>query len=346
MVKGKKEFGEFVVSVNTSNIKLQKNVTDSLKFLISLWKNIEEDNQIVYLQNLQHYDIVTDFVKKSNIKDFYKLWFVHVDTIARISNLFTVPTNPDLIKQTVAYIEFKIKLSEPYEALSEDEMRLLNYYRNVLAIAMLTKNEAYVSKPLIDKLLTNSSELSYNGINCDVIEVKDSKIHGKGVFAKQDIKTGSVVTLYPVDGYSDDNKTYHITDKLTDKTNTFDDHSYVVNDDLKIVADASKFDNPVQLGHMINDSVGNTFVGTTVHNIKDGVYEYVMKSNNNCSIKVNQKYGLIYVVVTRNIDAGEELLTSYSPAFWFSRVSDDLKLFYEVCSEGKMAEFLQTNVFG
>lgn len=342
-VKGRKEFIDFIKIINLNQIDVSGDARESLKCLIDVWKNLDTaDISNIYLENVDEYDDVTNFIKRLKKYEISKCWYDHVEKITsgKINS-----ADKKYAELNLAHIEFKLKFFENWDKLFDHELEMLSFFRKIEAISLLTKNSTYASRSLVDKLLINTQELPYvNLANC--IEVKESLGKGLGVFATDDISENMVITFYPISGYADDGSDNYKISKSMSQVETYEDHCYVVDDMLKIIADPNLTTNTLLLGHMINDSVGNTFANPINSNsIKKGIYEYVQKSDNNCMIKVNKKYGLIYVVSTAYIYKGEELFLSYTPYYWFSRVSNDSELFYQVCSEGEMVEFLKNNVF-
>ncbi len=343
---GKKEFCDFIKYINSNEIQLDQVTSSSARSLINKWRDYKENNGLIYLDNIVDYENVTDFVIKNNTKDMSTIWFDHVVKLtSNKSNLDNQNTELN-IRLDMAHYEFKMKFSEKRENLSQHEKEMLKFYRKVAVTALLTGHSAYVEKPLIDKLLLNCRVSPYSGIKCEDIEVRPSEIHGNGVFAINDIPSGTIISFYPVDGYNDDNTSNYkvCNDWIHNDKNVMENHSCIINDNLKIVADPAKISNKSLLGHMINDSVGNTFKGTTTHDLQNGIYEYYMKSNNNCKLKINERYGLIYIVTTKNIEKDSELTFSYSPLYWFSRFDSNIKHFMDVCNDGKIADFIQTHV--
>lgn len=348
-ISGKREFCDFIIWINTHKLTISQDIVDTLKKLISLWKGMTMTNDLVYMENIQDYEIITDFVRYADYDELLKLWFSHVMSIT-IPN-FAVKTKQQL-ELNVAHYEFKIKCTEKWEQLYDSEIEMLNFYRKAAVVGMLVRGSDYIKKPLVDKLLLNCNEMPYEKIHNGHIEVRSSSIHGNGVFATDNIEEGTIITFYPINGYKsydESDEDYGIA-KLeenfeSDNKTNLEDYSCVINDKLVIIANPKKIDNKSLLGHMINDSVGNTFSGSTTHDIKNGIYEYYFKSNNNCKIKINEKYGIVYVITTTNIEKDTELLASYSPAYWFNRIDSNMKHFYDVCSEGKISEFLKNNVF-
>lgn len=347
----KKDFCDFIKYVNLHKIPLDQQSLISLKNLIESWKKNVENNSLIYLENLSDYENVTDWVKKSAIAEMSLLWFNHVVKLTMPKSCgLNENLNKNLnekskneIELALAHYMFKMKFSEKCDNLSNHEKEILNFYRKVAVSAILTGVSSYVDKPLIDKLLLNCRVSPYSGIKCENLEVRPSAIHGNGVFATANIQAGTIITFYPVDGYNENNSTdFKVADDwIRVEGALMENHSCTINDNLKIVADPSKTTNKMLLGHMINDSIGNTFNGITTTDLENGIYEYYMKNNSNCKLKINEKYGLIYVVTTQNIRKDTELTFQYSPLFWFSRHNTNLKHFYDVCNDGKIADFIQ-----
>lgn len=348
MVRGKKEFSEFITKINAHKINLTEDAKNCLGELIDVWRETNDDNDFIYLENKVEYDEIIYFIKKESKQDLLgRIWYEHVN---KITTHKITSDDPKYMKLNLSAIEFKLKYFEDWNNLCDEEIKMLDFFREVESISILMKNSTYSNKTFIDKLTVNTKELPYKNIGHGMITIKKSNIHGYGVFAVDDIPENTIITFYPIDGYCE-NDNYYISkemDEIDDAPN-YEDHSFVVDDEITILGDPKKHDNNLLLGHMINDSVGNIFEkydkNDEYHSIKNGVYEYVTKSNNNCIIKVNKKYGIVYVLTTEYVYQGEELLTSYTPYYWFSRVSNNFKLFYEVCSEGKTIELLKNNVF-
>jgi hypothetical protein len=355
-ISPKKEISDFITFINDNCVKLDECTTNSLKNIIKIWKTVDSNKSVesIYLDNLQDYYNVTDFVRKKQIINskeeiiinMTKLWILHV---AKITSQKLGSKEKNDVSINIAHHEFKLKMSEKYEKLFPQEKAMLDFYRKVAIISILSNNHMYMDKPLIDKLILNCRIAPFSGIQCKNIQVRQSELLSKigfsenGVFATDEIQAGTIVTFYPVDGYcDDDSNNYHVSDGWVHENGVnMEDHSCSICDNLKIVADPSKINNPMLLGHMINDSVGNTFKGTTTCDIENGIYEYYIKSNNNCKLKINEKYGIIYVVTTRTIEKDEELTFSYGPLYWFSRVDSNTQHFYDVCNDKKVAEFMQ-----
>lgn len=360
---GKTEFGSFITFLNLNKFNIDELTKTTLKKLIVLWNSNLENSMYLYLEKNTEYEIVTHFVREKNIKELSALWFLHVSKLSsQCLHLSNFPEDnilkKKIIESNILHYEFKMLYSEPIEKLSEEEKTMLKFYRRVAVMAILTGNKSYVEKPLIDKFLLNCRVSPYSKLNNHMIEIRKSDIHGNGVFAKENIKNGTVVTFYPVDGYSEnsetdykiaddwtnDNNTDNNTDNNIDVTNVYENYSCVINDNLKIIGNPNNTNKSELLGHMINDSIGCTFEDTNLDKIKDGIYEYYLKSNNNCKLKINEKYGLIYVVATKDIEKNEELTYQYGPMYWYTRISKNLEGFFDVCNKSEISEFILTHV--
>lgn len=365
-MSGAKEFADFIKYINDNKIVMNDNVKMCLKNLINLWKNVNQncETDMFYLEHINTYDQITDFVRSKNMPEMLKLWFMHIIVLTS-QNLNS--REKKHIETNIAHYEFKIKIKEPYEELCDEEKCMLNFYRKLNVIGILSGNKNYIERSLIDKLITNCRLTPYDKINCDNIEIRKSEIHGHGLFAKGYIFANTIITFYPVDGYScddidgndiDDDDTDDYTDNITNTNNInykvasdwidngqfMEDYSCTINEQLKIVANSNNKLNKKLLGHMINDSVGNVFLGNNKDEIKNGIYEYYMKSNNNSKLKINKKYGLIYIVTTKAIKKDEEITFSYGPLYWFSRFTqnkEDILKFYNVCNDKNISEFIK-----
>ena len=153
-------------------------------------------------------------------------------------------------------------------------------------------------------------------------EVKDSPVHGKGVFALRNIRRGEYITLYPADGigfqplaWRRDPFLAHMQVIVGDM-----DHATAARYSLSIskpmddvgfmgaIGDPSKYDNPHYIGHMINDAV-KLSSPEAAH-----VYLRVSSLRENCIDAQN----LNVMVASRDIQAGEEIFYSYGVKYWLN----------------------------
>ena len=149
-------------------------------------------------------------------------------------------------------------------------------------------------------------------------EVKDSPVHGMGVFALRNIRIGEYITLYPADGIGFQPKAWRRNPHLAHAQVLVGDmdHATAARHTLGIhtedaglvtaIGDPSKYDNPHYLGHMINDAV-KLSSPDSVH-----VYLRVSRLRENCIDAQN----LNVMVASRDIQAGEEIFYSYGVKYW------------------------------
>lgn len=159
------------------------------------------------------------------------------------------------------------------------------------------------------------------------VEVKRSPYHGRGVFATQHIKKDEIITMYPchvlrithdpdIDGHV---KTDVIASGLFQKrfppseleAEFLGDYAFVVDSRLEAVGHPKLDRDANYSGHLIND-------GAKLE--EDGDEEAYIKASTelaNCMFLHIEK-SMVTVCATSNIQAGEEVLTTYSPEYWRS----------------------------
>jgi hypothetical protein len=82
----------------------------------------------------------------------------------------------------------------------------------------------------------------------------------------------------------------------------------------------------------------------TTQEIKKEIIDYVNNLDNNCIIKVNEKYGVIYVMTTKDISKSSELLIPYGFIYWFNKVNHNIDKLKELLSTDKeLIIFLENN---
>jgi hypothetical protein len=216
------------------------------------------------------------------------------------------------------------------------EENLLNYveflYDNILTqekesnkkISNIdTNNLDNNKKHIIHKLININimiKQLLYN----DSVLVKKSSIHGNGVFAKYDIKKNSIITIYPVDSlYYVNNigkKNLHFTENKF--FNCIDNKDYMIGiyNDIEIYGDPNNISNNTLIGHIINDSASFIIDDENIDDIsfKNIICKYVLNSNNNAIMKNNNDKTLYYIIATKDINEGDEILMSYQPKYWLN----------------------------
>lgn len=148
----------------------------------------------------------------------------------------------------------------------------------------------------------------------DSVYVKKSSIHGNGVFAKYNIKKNTIITIYPVDSiYYTNNlgqKYLHfIEEKFFD---CIDNKKYMIGiyDDIEIYGNQNNISNNTLIGHIINDSASFVIDNENIDDIslKNIICKYVLNLNNNAILKSNKDRTLHYIIATKDINEGEEIL--------------------------------------
>lgn len=139
--------------------------------------------------------------------------------------------------------------------------------------------------------------------------VKNSKIHGKGVFAKRKIKTREIITFYPADILiiSEEGEKHAIYDEKYNVNDIlkFDNYKYDIDKFLSIIGDPRKDKNMSYVGHLIND----------VYN-KCENYEINSINANAVFLVINN---LVVVIANKEIEDGEEILVNYGLNYWKCR---------------------------
>lgn len=179
------------------------------------------------------------------------------------------------------------------------------------------------------------------------IEVKPSLIPGAGqaLFAKANIKSGSIISFYPIHGMGVDFTESSICMALDESDQAHFDQEekdanylqYIIGsrpllshnvaemfsgDSLFIDVNPDREDKVGWLSHYVNDGATVTKVG------EDGVLDYYERSTQakNC---VHVPFGpcpILATVATRKIKKGEELLTTYGASYWLNVVAPDSEL--------------------
>lgn len=137
-------------------------------------------------------------------------------------------------------------------------------------------------------------------IELDNIDIKINP-KGLGVFAKNDILSGSLITLYPVDFYNNN------------KINPFPKHIYKIDKNTIISGDPNNITS-TYAGHICND--GALFHGG--ENIRDGEEELYNKISNlkkNADIYIIED-SIIVIVASKNIKKDDEILLNYGTGRW------------------------------
>ena len=178
----------------------------------------------------------------------------------------------------------------------------------------------------------------------NLLEIKNSSIHGKGVFAKENISPNQVVSIYPCHGVINGDIVYCTKENRGNyELMPFKPDEYKIK--LSKKGDIFIYGNPhIQdeglVGHLINDSCKDVceFKNINKHNIKKCLM-YMLNSikSDNCTFVQCEDY--VYVKTTKYINKGEELITSYGYSYWSELKSYELNLlmkeYIQSCSKSQ-----------
>jgi hypothetical protein len=218
--------------------------------------------------------------------------------------------------------------------------------------SFLRKNTEFVEilmtpKSFIEKMIHNTN-IPYP-LKSNNIKLQKSDIHGFGIFAIEDIKKGSVITYYPSHAITD-----NIIKKNGHKKYMFNDEPFKINCDYKqkinnysIFGNPDKVENALLLGHMINDSSCVCIDSDNISDveIKNSVCRYILESNNNCMIKLDEYIGIAYIITTKNIKKNEEIHVSYFPEYWLDKHNNVLNIYKKIIEEDeKFKLFILNNI--
>lgn len=190
-------------------------------------------------------------------------------------------------------------------------------FDTIKGAAYLREFNAILKNNFIETIQNN---LYFNPLplKCHDIRLGPSLTHGLGLFSTAKIAAKTVITYFPAHGiYDNDEKKFITVSCELEKYRA--DYSFTLpGGRYQIVGNPEKTDNPLLLGHMINDANSNPFnLDETVIQTRNGIARYMSNLNkNNC--RPGMKSGtLIYIMTCRDIEEGEELLMAYGPAFWY-----------------------------
>lgn len=159
--------------------------------------------------------------------------------------------------------------------------------------------------------------------------VKDQNSKGRGLIATKDFKAGDTVVLYSKK-----------KEKIKDLT--VEDHEYMYSMTVKgkelyfygsgdrgvkpLVPEARK----EELGGLVNDACPSEFISKLngckdIDDVEKWTQEYKVESLSRRNVIAEVVGESLYLVAFRDIKSGEDILSSYSPAFWVQRVTFDKK---------------------
>jgi len=202
------------------------------------------------------------------------------------------------------------------EALTKMNDEYLFHRNSMLENIKLENGNDY----LVDKAKMKclNTILRHNG-NINHIELKESNIHGLGLFTKEPIKKGDFITFYPADivAYETGNGSAAIgySQRFLEHYENPAEHIKSCNRNILTVdkfysITASRiFDSDLAYaGHFINDASS-----------KDSLEEYLeeVKEKQNCEfVEIRPNNLHVGIGAMRDIEPGEEILSSYGFKYW------------------------------
>jgi hypothetical protein len=203
---------------------------------------------------------------------------------------------------------------------------------NIINKLYETNYKKYIVKDIstLTNKITNIDKLRINLMMkktfkyLDNVEIRKSKIHGNGVFAKKDIEESDLITFYPVDilqlYIGNDESTLRFSNKYIDSNrsdsynifNNLKSYKFNCNNRNAIIGDPRFIDNANYLGHMINDSMNHNKSKKSRN-----LYKNSSQKKSNCNFHNMTPYELfVPIIANKNIKKDEELFVSYGVQYW------------------------------
>lgn len=172
------------------------------------------------------------------------------------------------------------------------------------------------------------------------VEIRNSPIHGKGLFATKNIPKDAIIAFYPTHGIYVDEKHNTYFDPLNenneqievfksnilnnDYLNTYS-YTYFRKSGISLVGDPERIDNKNTLGHMINDASVNVFQNIkyddrfNIDTHKTAMLEYYSKGKlkRNCTYAESELFPICCCIALKNIKPNEEILILYEHRYWY-----------------------------
>jgi hypothetical protein len=160
-----------------------------------------------------------------------------------------------------------------------------------------------------------------------LVEIKESIIHGKGVFAKQSIPANQVIGIYPCHAiYQKQNGQIICSDLLKQiphlNTSNITNGQYHFNLDNNIsIIGCPQMANDLFFGHMINDFISDpTFFeniqSDNIDSVNKAICNYLLRhpQETNCIYVLGPN--IVYIKTIKDITEGQELFIAYGPQYW------------------------------
>lgn len=153
------------------------------------------------------------------------------------------------------------------------------------------------------------------------VVIRESNVHGSGVFATENIRKGELITLYPgdvVDFFPNEGQRIEFR-SISDREKQVSadgvvllspDYSISGGKGYSVFGDPRFTRNPSYLGHMVND-------GSTYNPDSETAESYRERSQEKANCYFRSISGLhIATIAGRDIKEGEELFASYGHGYW------------------------------
>lgn len=144
------------------------------------------------------------------------------------------------------------------------------------------------------------------------IYIKNSNIHGLGVFANKDFVEGEPITRYPAHYIYKLNE-YPIYNINSSPPSNFKEYRYDLNNNISIIGNSTIYNNLTLVGHMCNDGYKHNFETNNKKNRNS--YNKKSKLYNNAMF-LECDDSIINIVSTKNIKKNEEILVAYGFNYW------------------------------
>ena len=144
-----------------------------------------------------------------------------------------------------------------------------------------------------------------------MISIKESTIHGRGVFAAQDIPNDTFLTMYPSD--------YNIKNSQVEsiKGTKYEPYLLSIDENTNIYGEPDS-DDLTKCGHIVNDGykpkVPKNFTNTEW---VECAIDYYVHSTRKMNVKLDEK-----ITSNKAIRQGSEILTTYGYPYWVVQITD------------------------
>jgi hypothetical protein len=159
------------------------------------------------------------------------------------------------------------------------------------------------------------------------VTIGKSAVHGRGLFASENIATQTVLSFYPAHLLSNGNRVEYNDQTLTTPQLEAYNRDYKFTRPGKlcsIIGNPQLTSNTSLLAHMVNDAGLNVFSHINVEQLRDiaycrslliAYYEKI-KKRCNCCIIWNQTATVACLIAMKNITKETELLVVYGATYW------------------------------